>query len=148
MLSSDDHDGVPPKIRHCYLQKERASVAKYKAQQQKPKENIDMQEHRILSEDAKQVESCSTFDVKVPNQVFAALNISCDQPSDTVYWNSGTTPGFQPQPMPDNFTQVYADNKYPRDQQQSRHLFGSKWVTHSKRRTKGQMLSTERLIVT
>ena len=85
VFSSDDHDGVPSKNSHRDLQKERASVAKYNAQQQKPKENSEKQEHRSLSEDAKQVQSCPIFDVNVPNQGFATLNISSDQPSDTVY---------------------------------------------------------------
>ena len=89
-----------------------------------------MQEHRSLSEDAKQVQNCPIFDVNVPNQGFATLNISSDQPSDTVYWNSGTTPGFQPQAMPDNFIQPFADNYYPRAQQQTRHLLGSQ-IDHS-----------------
>ena len=122
---SDYHDGVTFENRHRDLKKERASVAKYNAQQQKPKENSEMQEHRSLSEDAKKVQSCQIFDVNNPNQGFVTLKISSDQPSDTVYWNSGTTPGFQPQAMPDNFTQPFADNHYPRDQQESRHFFGS-----------------------
>ena len=63
--------------------------------------------------------------MNVPNQSFAIFNISSDQPSDTVYWNSGTTPGFQPPAMPDNLTQPLADTNYPRDQQQGGHLFGS-----------------------
>ena len=83
--------------------KKRSSVAKYNTQQQKPKENSEIQKHRSLSEDAKQVQSCPIFDVNVPNQGFDTLNTSSDQPSDTVYWNSGTTPGFQPRAMPDNF---------------------------------------------
>ena len=124
VFSSDDHDGVPSKNGHRDLQKERASVAKYNAQQQKPKENSEKQEHRSLSDDAKQVQSCPIFDVNVPNQGFATLNISSDQPADTVYWNSGTTSGFQPRAMPEDFTQPFADNIYPRDQQQKRHLFG------------------------
>ena len=57
VFSSDDHDGVPSKNSHCDLQKERASVAKHNAQQIKPKENSEKQEHRSLSEDAKQVQS-------------------------------------------------------------------------------------------
>ena len=89
-----------------------------------------MQDHRRLSEDVKQVQICPIFDVNVPIKGFATLNISSDQPSDTVYWNSGTTPGFQPQALPDNFTQPFANNHYPRDQQQSRHLFGSQ-MDHS-----------------
>ena len=36
---SDDHDGVPSKNSNRDLQKERGSVSKYEAQQQKPKEN-------------------------------------------------------------------------------------------------------------
>ena len=88
VMSSDDHNGVPSENRHRDHQKERASVAKYNAQQQKPKENSEMQEHLSLSEDAKQVQSCPIFDVNVPNQDFATLNISRDQPSDTVYWSS------------------------------------------------------------
>ena len=130
MFSSDDHDGVPSKNSHCDLQKERASVAKYNTQQQKQKENSEIQEHRSLSEDAKQVQSCPIFDVNVPNQAFATLNISSDQPSDTLYWNSGTTPGFQPRAMPDNFPQPFANNNYPRDQQQVRPLFASQ-LNHS-----------------
>ena len=130
VFSSDDHDGVPSKNRHRDLHKERASVAKYNAQQQKPTENSEMQEHCSLSEDAKQVQSCPNFDMNVPNQGIATLNFSRDQPSDSVYWNSGTTPGFKPQTMPDNSTQPFADNHYPRDQQQSRHLFGSQ-MDHS-----------------
>ena len=125
VFSSDDHDGVPSKNSHPDLQKEIASVAKYNAQQQKPKENSEKQKHRSLSEDAKQVQSCPIFDVNVPNQNFATLNISSDQPSDTMYWRSGTVPGCQPRAMPDNFIQPFADNNYPRDQQQTRHLFGS-----------------------
>ena len=109
VFSSDDHYGVPSKNSHRDLQKERASVAKYNAQQQKPKEQSEKQELRSLSEDAKQVQNCPIFDVNVPNQGLATLNISSGQPSDTVYWNSGTTPGFQPQAMPDNFTQPFAD---------------------------------------
>ena len=62
----------------------------------------------------------SQIKVLIPS-IFQALN----QPSDTVYWNSGTTPGFQLRAMPDNFTQPFADNNYPRDQQEARHLFGS-----------------------
>ena len=130
VLSSDDHDGVPFKNSHRDLQKERTSVEKYNAQQQKPKENSAIQEHRSFSEDAKQVQSCPIVDVNVPNQGFATLNISTDQPSDTVYWSSGTATGFQHQAMPDNFTQTFADNHYPRDQQQSRHLLGSQ-LDHS-----------------
>ena len=84
VFSSDEHDGVPSKNSHLDLQKERASVAKYNTQQQKPKENSEIQEHRSLSDDAKQVLSCPIFDVNVPNQGFATLNISSDQPSDTV----------------------------------------------------------------
>ena len=83
-----------------------------------------MQERRSLSEDAKQVQNCPIFDVNVPSQGFATLNISSDQPSDTVHWNSDTTRGFTPQATPNNFTQPFEDNHYPRDQQQSRHLFG------------------------
>ena len=128
VFSSDDHDGAPSKNSHRDLRKETASVAKYNAQQQKPKENSEIQEHR--SEDDKQVQSCPIFDVNVPHQGFATLNISSDQPSDPVYWNSGTTPGFQPRAMLDNFTQPFADNHYPRDQQQSRHLLGSQ-MDHS-----------------
>ena len=123
VFSSDDHDGVPSKNSNRDL--ERASVSKYKAMQQKPKENSEKQGHRSLSEDAKQAQSCPIFDVNVPNQGFATLKISSDQPSDTVYWNSGTTPGFRPRAMPDNFTQPFADNIYPHDQQQARYLFGS-----------------------
>ena len=104
VFSFDDHDGVPSKKSHRDLQKERASVAKYNAQQQKPKENSEKQEHRSLSEDAEQFQSCSIFDANVPSHGFATLNFSSDQPSDTEYWNSGTTPGFQPRAMPDNFT--------------------------------------------
>ena len=80
MFSSDAHDGVPSKNRHRDLQKERAIVAKYNAQQQKPKENGEMQEHRSLSEDAKHVQSGPNFHVNVPNQGFATPNISIDQP--------------------------------------------------------------------
>ena len=130
VFSSVDHDGVPFKNSHRDLQKERTSVEKYNAQQQRPKENSAIQEHRSFSEDAKQVQSCPIVDVNVPNQGFATLNISSDQPSDTVYWNSGTATGFQHQAMPDNFTQTFADNHYPRDQQQSRHLLGSQ-MDHS-----------------
>ena len=68
--------------------------------------------------------------MNVPNQGFATLNISSDQLSDTACWNSGTAPGFQPQAMPDIFTQPFTGNHYPRDQQQSRHLFGSQ-MDHS-----------------
>ena len=99
-----------------------------------------MHEHRSLSEDAKQVQSCPIFDVNVPNQGFATLNISRNQPSDTVYWNSSTTPRFQPQAMPGNFTQAFADNHYPRDQQHSRHLFGSQ-MNHSFQETHSSFLS-------
>ena len=130
VFSSDDHDGVPFKNSHRDLQKERTSIEKYNAQQQKPKENSEIQEHRSFSEDAKQVQSCPIVDVNVPNQGFATLNISRHQPSDTVYWNSGTATGFQHQAMPDNFTQTLADNHYPRDQQQSRHLLISQ-MDHS-----------------
>ena len=56
-FSSDDHDGVPSKNSHQDLQKERANVAKCNAQQQKPKKIIQIQEHRSLSDDAKQVQS-------------------------------------------------------------------------------------------
>ena len=63
--------------------------------------------------------------MNVPHQGFATLNFSSDQPSDTVYSNSGTRPGFQPRAMLDSFTQPFADSNYPRDQQHSRHLFGS-----------------------
>ena len=84
VFSSDDHDGVRSKNSHRDLQKERASVAKYNAQQQKPKENSKKQEHCSLNEDAKQVQSCPIFDVNVPNQGFATLKTSSDQPSDTV----------------------------------------------------------------
>ena len=42
VFSSDDHDGEPSKNSHRDLQKERASVAKYNAQQQKPKENSEI----------------------------------------------------------------------------------------------------------
>ena len=85
VFSSDDHDGVPSKNSHRELQKKRASVAKYNTQQQKPKENSEIQEHRSLIADAKQVQSCAIFDVNVPNQGFTTPNISSDQPSDTVY---------------------------------------------------------------
>ena len=125
VFSSLDLDGVPSEDRHRDLQKERASIAKNNAQQQKPKENSEMQEHRSLSEDAKQVQSCLIIDVNVPNEGFATLNFSGDQPSDTVYRNSSTTPGFQPQAIPDKFIQYFADNHYPCDQQLSRHSFGS-----------------------
>ena len=37
VFSSDDHDGLPSKNSHRDLHKERASVAKYNTQQQKPK---------------------------------------------------------------------------------------------------------------
>ena len=130
VFSSHDHDGVPFKNSHRDHQKERTSVEKNNAQQQKPKENSEIQEHRSLSEDVKQVQSCPIFDKNVQNQGFATLNISSDQPANTVYWNSGTATGFQHQAMPDNFTQTFADNHYPRDQQQSRHLFGSQ-MDHS-----------------
>ena len=96
--------------RHPDLQKERASVANYNAQQQKPKMKSEMQGHRSFSEEAKQNQSSPIFDLNVPNQGFATLNISRGQLLDTVYWNSSTTPGFQPQAMPDNFTQPIADN--------------------------------------
>ena len=43
VLSSDDRDGVPFKNSHRDHQKERASVAKYNAHQQKPKENSEKQ---------------------------------------------------------------------------------------------------------
>ena len=104
VFSSDDHDGVPFKNSHCDLQKERTSVEKYNNQQQKQKENSAIQELRSFSEDAKQVQSCPIVDVNIPNQDFATLNISSDQPSDTVYWNSGTATGSQHQAMPDKFT--------------------------------------------
>ena len=42
VFRSDDYDGVPSENRHRDLQKERASVSKYNAQQQKPKENSAM----------------------------------------------------------------------------------------------------------
>ena len=84
MFSSDDHDGVPFKNSHRDLQKERTSVEKYHAQQHKPKENSEIQEHRSFSKDAKQVQSCPIVDLNVPNQGFANLNISSDQPSDSV----------------------------------------------------------------
>ena len=103
VFSSDDHDGVPS-VPSCDLQKRESKCSKIQCSATKPKENSEMQEHCSLSEDAKQVQSCPIFDLKVPNQGFATLNISSDQPSDTVYWNSGTTPGFQPRAKPDNFT--------------------------------------------
>ena len=68
--------------------------------------------------------------VKVQNQAFATLNISSDQLSDTVYRNSCTTTGFQPQALPDNFTHSFADNHYSCDQEQSHYLFGSQ-MDHS-----------------
>ena len=40
VFSSDDHDGVPFKNSHRDLQKERTSVEKYNAQQQKQKKTV------------------------------------------------------------------------------------------------------------
>ena len=67
VFSSDDHDGVPSENSHRDLQKERAIVSRDNAQQQKPKENSEMQEHLDLREDAKQVRSCPIFAKNLPD---------------------------------------------------------------------------------
>ena len=136
VFSSDNHDGVPSKNSHRDLQKERASVAKYNAQQQKPKENSEKQEHRSLSEDAKQVQSCPILDVNVPNQVFATLNIQAIN-------HRTLCTGIPVQHLDFNLEQCLTIS-LNRLQTISIHVISNrhvicsvvKWMTHSQRQTK------------